>query len=260
MVELMQGPSLVVHVFASVMVALIAFPIAVCAVKGSRPHVYAGRVFTAGYVVIGLSGLLLTVGMSSAGEIRLLGVVLHAAAEHAAFADGVAGQFLAGTIMQDLAFLYFAISGWRIWARARAADRGASTRFDAGLAGLAALNAIGFVVFALLAIAGVQAAEGRVGMPVGFTVLAFVLGGSFLLDAARDLQIVAAGPPKRWWAVHLRKMALAELMLVLSFVYRCTEPGTPRLWPLVAFVALVVLVLGAGWHYRRRLAREIAPA
>lgn len=255
-----QHPSLVVHIVASVLVALVAFPVAVGAVKGSRPHVYAGRVFTAGYVVICLSGLLLTIGMPSAGEIRLLGVAFNASAEHTALADGIAGRFLAGTIMEDLAFLYFAISGWRIWARARAADRGDSTRGDAGLAILAMLNSIGFVVFALLIVEGIHAAEGRAGMPVGFTVLAFALGGLFLLDAARDLQIVIAGPPKRWWAVHLRKMALAELMLVVSFVYRCTEPGTPRLWPLVALVALVVSVFWAGWHYRRRLARAATPA
>lgn len=256
MIDLLQGPGLVVHVVVSVLVALVAFPVAICAVKGSRPHVWAGRTFTAGYVVICLSGLLLTIGMSSASEIRLLGMVFHASAEHKAVVDGITGRFLAGTIMEDLAFLYFAISGWRVWARARAAARGLPTRIDVGLAVLAGLNGIGFVIFALLTISAIQSAAGLTGMPTGFTVLAFVLGGMFALDAARDLQIALQGPPRRWWVVHLRKMALAQLMLVVSFVYRCTEPGVPRLWPLLALLGFIASISVAGWHYRRRIMRE----
>lgn len=256
MIESLQGPGLVVHVFASALVALVAFPVAICAVKGSRPHVWAGRTFTAGYVVICLSGLLLTLGMSSASEIRLLGVSFHASAEHKAVVDGITGRFLAGTIMEDLAFLYFAISGWRVWSRARAATRGLPTRVDAGLAVLASLNGIGFVIFALLTISAIQAAAGLTGMPTGFTILAFVLGGMFVLDAGRDLQIAFKGPPRRWWVVHLRKMALAQLMLVVSFVYRCTEPGVPRLWPLLALLGFIASISIAGWHFRRRIALE----
>ena len=53
---------------------------------------------------------------------------------------------------------------------------------------------------------------------------------------------------------------MAQLFLVVSFAYRCTDPAKPQLWPLLAFLAaflaVVLAAVAAAWHFQRTVARR----
>jgi hypothetical protein len=257
MIEFMHTPALYAHVLASSLVAVVAFPIAALAIKGSRLHVAAGRTFAIGYVVICLTGLMLNVGISDSGNVRLLGIEFRTSAEQTAVADHEASLLVAGATLQDFAFLYLALSGWRVWARSRAVASGRGTRFDAAFGVLGMLNAGAFTIVALLTIDAFHAARHMGGSSSGAYILAIGLGLVYLLDAARDVHLAATpSRARRWWVVHARKMTMAQLFLVVSFAFRCTDPAKPQVWPLIAFFAVVVAAVVAAWHFQRTGARR----
>ena len=111
MLDSILGVVLPVHIVAGAISALVAFPIAVFAVKGSRPHVTAGRCFVAGYVVVCVTGLLLEMERTTGGTIRVLWTEFKLAGPRVSDSGHLPPSVLFATATLDLAFLYLAVSG-----------------------------------------------------------------------------------------------------------------------------------------------------
>ena len=123
-----------IHIVAGAISALVAFPVAAFAVKGSRPHVAAGRCFVLGYVVVCLTGLLLEMERTTGGTIRVLWTEFKLVGPKVSDSGHLPPLLFFATATLDLAFLYLAVSGWRVWARARDATHDVFSRFDTILA------------------------------------------------------------------------------------------------------------------------------
>ncbi|MDA7765918.1 hypothetical protein N8917_01105 [bacterium] len=257
MLDSILGVVLPVHIVAGAISALVAFPIAVFAVKGSRPHVTAGRCFVAGYVVVCVTGLLLEMERTTGGTIRVLWTEFKLAGPRVSDSGHLPPSVLFATATLDLAFLYLAVSGWRVWARARNATRGVFTRFDTILAATAVAVAIAFGVSWWIVVDAVatmpSAPKGTTGPHLFFTVAALI----FLVDAGLDLRIsIKRRPPKVWWFKHARKMVMAQVFLAAGIPFRCADLEHVGFWTMAT--SLLVLLTGtiAAWHFRRRLRIE----
>ena len=246
-----------IHIFFGGLSALVAFPIAAFSKKGSRPHVAAGRSFVAGYVLVCITGLVLEAERTTGGTIRLFGAEFKLVEPLTKDSDHLPPIYILATTTLDLVFLYFAISGWRIWARARAAERGVFPRFDSVLAAMAMVVAVTFGV-AFWLVADAVAAMPTTPNSAVFPHVVFTLAtGIFLLDAGHDLYIgLARRTPRAWWVSHARKMVFAEMFLAAGIPFRCANLDHVGFWTLVTLIVVAMIGLGAAWRHHRRLGRE----
>ena len=97
-----------IHIVAGAISALVAFPVAAFAVKGSRPHVAAGRCFVLGYVVVCLTGLLLEMERTTGGTIRVLWTEFKLVGPKVSDSGHLPPLLFFATATLDLAFLYLA--------------------------------------------------------------------------------------------------------------------------------------------------------
>ena len=115
---------------------------------------------------------------------------------------GVDVRAVLDTAMVNTMAFYLAVSGWRVWARARAADRGVFPKFDSILAAIAMAVAVAFGVFWWMMVYAVatmpSAPKGTIGPHLFFTVAASI----FLLDASLDLRIGIKRRGPRTWFKH----------------------------------------------------------
>ena len=247
------------HIVVGAAAALVAFPIAVFASKGSRPHVAAGRCFVAGYVVICLTGLLLEMERTTGGTIRVLWTDFKLVGPKVSDSGHLPPLLFFATATLDLAFLYLAVSGWRVWGRARDAGRGVFRRFDTILAVSAMLVAIAFGVSWWMVVDAVStmpsAPKSNVVPHLFFTGAALV----FLVDAGLDLRVrLTRRPPRAWWFKHARKMVMAQIFLAAGIPFRCADLEHVGFW--TTATAFMVLLTGAiaALHFRHRLRIEAA--
>jgi|GEM_PF-1577053 len=257
MLDSFLGVVLPIHILAGAISALVAFPIAVFAVKGSRPHVFAGRCFVAGYVVVCLTGLLLEMERTTGGTIRVLWTEFKLVGPLPDHSDHLPPLLLFATATLDLAFLYLAVSGWRVWARARDATHDVFSRFDTILAAIAVAVAVAFGVSWWIVVDAVatmpSAPKSNTSPHLFFTIAASI----FFLDAGLDLRIgINRRAPRVWWFKHARKMVMAQVFLAAGIPFRCADLEHVGFWTMST--GLLVLLTGAvaAWHFRRRLRIE----
>ncbi|MHC4246698.1 MAG: hypothetical protein ACYSUU_07850 [Planctomycetota bacterium] len=247
------------HIVVGAAAALVAFPIAVFASKGSRPHVAAGRCFVGGYVVVCLTGLLLEMERTTGGTIRVLWTDFKLVGPKVSDSGHLPPLLFFATATLDLAFLYLAVSGWRVWVRARDAGCGVFRRFDTILAVSAMLVAIAFGVSWWMVVDAVStmpsAPKSNVVPHLFFTGAALV----FLVDAGLDLRVrLTRRPPRAWWFKHARKMVMAQIFLAAGIPFRCADLEHVGFW--TTATAFMVLLTGAiaALHFRHRLRIEAA--
>ena len=245
------------HIVVGAISALVAFPVAAFAVKGSRPHVAASRCFVIGYVVVCLTGLLLEMERTTGGTIRVLWTEFKLVGPKVSDSGHLPPLLFFATATLDLAFLYLAVSGWRVWGRARDAGRGVFRRFDTILAVSAMLVAIAFGASWWMVVDAVStmpsAPKSNVVPHLFFTGAALV----FLVDAGLDLRVrLTRRPPRAWWFKHARKMVMAQIFLAAGIPFRCADLEHVGFW--TTATAFLVLLTGAiaAWHFRRRLRIE----
>ena len=116
---------------------------------------------------------------------------------------GVDVLAVVNTAMVNTMAFYLAVSGWRVWARARAADREVFPKFDSIIAAIAMAVAVAFGVSWWMVVDAVatmpSAPKGTIGPHLFFTVAASI----FLLDASLDLRIgIKRRGPRTWWFKH----------------------------------------------------------
>jgi hypothetical protein len=259
MIDSFLGIVLPIHIVVGAISAIVAFPVAAFASKGSRPHVAAGRCFVAGYVVVCLTGLLLEMERRTGGTFRVLWTDFKLVGPLSKGSEHLPPLLLFATATLDLAFLYLAVSGWRIWGRARDAGRGVFRRFDTILAVRAILVAIAFGTSWWMVVDAVStmpsAPKSNVVPHLFFTGAALV----FLVDAGLDLRVrLTRRPPRAWWFKHARKMVMAQIFLAAGIPFRCADLEHVGFW--TTATAFLVLVIGAiaALHFRHRLRIEVA--
>ena len=246
-----------IHIVVGAISALVAFPVAAFAVKGSRPHVAAGRCFVIGYVVVCLTGLLLEMERTTGGTIRVLWTEFKLVGPKVSDSGHLPPLLFFATATLDLAFLYLAVSGWRVWARARDATHEVFARFDTVLAAIAMVVAVAFGVSWWMVVDAVatmpSAPKGTIGPHLFFTVAASI----FLLDAGLDLRIgLKRRGPRTWWFKHARKMVMAQVFLAAGIPFRCADLEHVGFWTMATALLVVLTGAVAAWHFRRRLRIE----
>lgn len=252
---------LTAHVLAGIVAAFIAFPVAALARKGGVLHRWSGLTFVGCFFFICVGGYLLEFENLTGTVVDVFGLELNISPYRE---DGSVDVLaVINTAMVNSMAFYLAVSGWRVWARARAADRGVFPKFDSIIAVLEI--AAGFL-FAVTLWRAVDQSD-----PEGFS---GVLSGSLelshliiiaatlyvMVDAGYDLYIgLARRPPKTWWIIHARKMITAEMGLAAAFPYRCVPFGTTG--GILMLVAMtIVLVFGIAIARRFAIQSASAPA
>lgn len=237
------------HIFAGIIAALIAFPFAMLAKKGSNLHVLAGKVFLYSFLVICLTGYILDYQ-----EMYHLfianGLLIKEFYRNYTVVSSPIHLFFTASI--NTFATYLVISGWRI---AYKHYKGNKTTFDKFFdVSLAIFLIAAVIVFFLtgLELPNIHS-ESKMHLHMSkqlFIVIGLIsLGG--LVEASLDiLRAFNFCTPKKWWIVHMRKMFLAELGLVLAFIYRCQHTNFFK--PLVIFSVLFFVALFTFMFFRQK--------
>ena len=252
---------LVLHVLAGFVAAFLAFPVAALATKGDKLHRLSGRVFVGCFFFICIGGYLLEFENFKGTVIPMFGIELNASP----FAQGADIDVLAviNTAMVNTLAFYLAVSGWRVWARARAAEKGVFPIFDSVIA-ILEIGA-GLLFATTLWIAIDQTAEinnlSSEFIALGHWII-IAATGYVMLDAGHDLYIgIARKPPKSWWIMHARKMITAEMGLAAAFPYRCAPlDGVGGMLMLVSMLVVLVIGLIIAKRFSNRIKTEAAIA
>ena len=116
---------------------------------------------------------------------------------------GVDVLAVVNTAMVNTMAFYLAVSGWRVWARARAADRGVFPKFDSILAAIAMAVAVAFGVSWWMVVDAVATKPSTPRETIGPHLFFTVAASIFLLDASLDLRIgIKRRGPRTWWFKH----------------------------------------------------------
>lgn len=244
------------HILAGGIAAFIAFPIAVLSPKGSRPHRWGGMGFVACFVVICGGGYLLELDNLRGAVVEIFG--LEAASP---FGREGAGKdhlaFFTSTMLNTMA-LYVAVSGWRVWKRAVAAEANFFPKFDTWFAVTYLLAGLTFAVCFWFTL-GHRADTAHLShLQLEIADLMIVAAAAYVaFDASIDIYIgIAKRAPKRWWPIHARKMITAELGLLAAFPYRCSDPAVKGDWfvfvTVFAAAALVAVLVAARMFHKKQ--------
>lgn len=233
--DLILAFTLKAHVLAGFVAAFIAFPVAALARKGTSLHHWAGVTFVGSFFLLCVGGYLLEFENLKGTVVDVFGIGLNISFFRI---DGVSKQgavealWALNSVMVNTIAFYLAVSGWRVWARARAADRGIFPKFDSVIAVLEIAAGLLFAV-TLWRLVGQSDTEGAANALLGSLdlemphLIIIVLMLYVMYDAGQDLyRGLARRPPKTWWTMHARKMITAEMGLAAAFPYRCVPYGT----------------------------------
>ena len=234
---------------AGFIAAFVAFPIAAISTKGERLHRWGGRVFVGCFFFICIGGYLLEFENFKGTVIPMFGIELDASP----FARGSDMDVLAviNTAMVNTLAFYLAVSGWRVWARARAAERGVFPIFDSVIATLEIGAGLLFATTLWMAIDQTADINSLTGDFIAFGHWIIITAtGYVMLDAGHDLHIgIARKPPRSWWTIHGRKMVFAEMFLPAGIPFRCANLDHVGYWTLGTLVLVAMIELGAAWRH-----------
>ena len=254
--DLILAVFLTAHVLAGIVAAFVAFPVAALAAKGGTLHRWGGLTFVGCFFFICVGGYLLEFENLTGTVVDVFGLELNVSPYRKD--GGVDVLAVVNTAMVNTMAFYLAVSGWRVWARARAADRGVLPKFDSIIAVLEIVAGLLFAVTLWRAVdqsdtegvSGVLSGSLEMGHLIIIAATLYVM-----IDAGHDLYIgLARRPPKKWWIVHARKMITAEMGLAAAFPYRCVPFGTTG--GILMLVAMtIVLVFGVA--IARRFGKQV---
>ena len=247
---------LMAHVLAGIIAAFIAFPLAALSAKGTALHRWSGLTFVGCFFFICVGGYLLEFENLTGTVVDVFGLELNVSPYRED--GGVDVLAVINTTMVNTMAFYLAVSGWRVWARARAADRGVFPKFDSIIAVLEIVAGLLFAVTLWYAVdrSDSQGLSGELSGTLEFGHLIIIAATAYvMIDAGHDLYIgVSRRPPRAWWIIHARKMITAEMGLAAAFPYRCVPFGTTG--GILMLVAMTI-VLVFGIAIARRFAKRI---
>lgn len=209
-----------IHILMGIVAAFIAFPAAIMSQKGSRIHVYAGRLFVVSFILICLTGYDI-----DADELLKIPFI------NALICNKFNFYFCNTTIESKLHILltfcintfalYLSVSGWRI---ANQHHHGVISKklafFDGGLAILEIIMVFIFtscIFYDLYFISGFA-----LSTHLMYYFLLIFIACIPLIDAGQDLYLSLVRKKSQfWWKIHLRKMLMAEYGLIIAFLLRC---------------------------------------
>ena len=252
---------LMAHVLAGVVAAFIAFPVAALAMKGGNLHRWAGLTFVGCFFFICVGGYLLEFENLTGAVVDVFGFELNISPYRED--GGVDMLAVVNTAMVNTMAFYLAVSGWRVWARARAADRGMFPKFDSIIAVLEIAAGLLFAVTLWRAVdqSDTEGVSGVLSGSLELSHLTIIAATRYVMvDAGHDLYIgLARRPPKTWWIIHARKMITAEMGLAAAFPYRCVPFGTTGgILMLVAMTIVLVFGIAIARRFSARSASAAA--
>jgi hypothetical protein len=247
-----------IHILAGAIAAFIAFPAAIFSRKGSKIHQWSGLLFVACFCSICGGGYLLEFENLQGTVVDIYGIDFMVSP----FAKNIKIDYLAivNTAMVNTMALYVAVSGWRIWKRAEAAEKGLFPRFDTLFASLYLLSGLVFAMTLWVAFDKKQEVEHLSHLTMEFAHLIIIAATAYVAyDACIDLYInIFCKPPRQWWPIHARKMISAEMGLAAAFPYRCGDmAGMVGLWMLVAMDIIFVIGFAVAWAHRTKVNRDL---
>lgn len=247
------------HVLAGVLAAFIAFPVAVLSPKGSRLHYWGGMGFVICFIFICGGGYLLELDNLRGAVVDIYGFEMASPFEKGTEVDYF--SFLNSAMLNTLA-LYVAVSGWRVWRRAAAAEANLFPKFDAWFAVIYLLTALTFGVTEWVALDRKTEAQHLSHLQLEIADFAIIAAVTYVaIDSLIDIYInLAKRAPKSWWPIHARKMMTAEMGLLAAFAYRCYDPaakGGIVMFAAAASVLVVGLVAARMFHKKQSRQRDL---